>query len=79
MNYDFTARMEEKLDQIAEGDVQWKAVLDHFFSDFTQDLEKAEQEEDEGGMKLNHIVMTDIQCPTCSRPMGIRTASTGVF
>ncbi|MEF1168017.1 type I DNA topoisomerase [Vibrio campbellii] len=79
MNYDFTARMEQKLDQIAEGDVMWKDVLDNFFTDFTGDLEKAEQDENEGGMKLNHIVMTDIECPTCSRPMGIRTASTGVF
>ncbi|MCV5688052.1 DNA topoisomerase I subunit omega, partial [Escherichia coli] len=43
------------------------------------DLEKAELDESEGGMKLNHIVMTDIACPTCGRPMGIRTASTGVF
>ncbi|PFG45838.1 DNA topoisomerase I [Vibrio sp. ES.051] len=79
MNYDFTARMEQKLDQIAEGEVNWKAVLDNFFADFTGDLEKAERDESEGGMKLNHIVMTDIECPTCSRPMGIRTASTGVF
>ncbi|MEL7287117.1 MAG: DNA topoisomerase, partial [Pseudomonadota bacterium] len=79
MNYDFTARMEQKLDQIAEGDVMWKDVLDNFFTDFTGDLEKAEQDENEGGMKLNHIVMTDIECPTCGRPMGIRTASTGVF
>ncbi|HCG7182125.1 TPA: type I DNA topoisomerase [Vibrio parahaemolyticus] len=79
MNYDFTARMEQKLDQIAEGEVNWKAVLDNFFADFTGDLEKAELEESEGGMKLNHIVMTDIECPTCGRPMGIRTASTGVF
>ncbi|EMK6925583.1 type I DNA topoisomerase [Vibrio alginolyticus] len=79
MNYDFTARMEQKLDQIAEGEVNWKAVLDNFFADFTGDLEKAELDESEGGMKLNHIVMTDIECPTCSRPMGIRTASTGVF
>jgi DNA topoisomerase-1 len=79
MNYDFTARMEEKLDQIAEGDANWKGVLDNFFSDFTGDLEKAELEEDLGGMKPNHIVLTDIECPTCSRPMGIRTASTGVF
>ncbi|MGR5211700.1 type I DNA topoisomerase [Vibrio rotiferianus] len=79
MNYDFTARMEQKLDQIAEGEVKWKSVLDNFFTDFTGDLEKAEQDETEGGMKLNHIVMTDIECPTCSRPMGIRTASTGVF
>ncbi|EJB8405246.1 type I DNA topoisomerase [Vibrio parahaemolyticus] len=79
MNYDFTARMEQKLDQIAEGEVNWKAVLDNFFADFTGDLEKAELDESEGGMKLNHIVMTDIKCPTCGRPMGIRTASTGVF
>jgi DNA topoisomerase-1 len=79
MNYDFTARMEQKLDQIAEGDANWKGVLDNFFSDFTNDLEKAEMDEDAGGMKPNHIVVTDIECPTCSRPMGIRTASTGVF
>ncbi|WP_321463458.1 type I DNA topoisomerase [uncultured Vibrio sp.] len=79
MNYDFTARMEQKLDQIAEGEVNWKSVLDNFFADFTGDLEKADLDESEGGMKPNHIVMTDIECPTCGRPMGIRTASTGVF
>jgi DNA topoisomerase-1 len=79
MNYDFTARMEEKLDQVAEGEVNWKKMLDGFFGDFTGELEKAELDEDHGGMKPNHIVMTDIECPTCSRPMGIRTASTGVF
>ncbi|MGD8123090.1 type I DNA topoisomerase [Vibrio sp. TRT 2004] len=79
MNYEFTSRMEEKLDQIAEGEANWKGVLDDFFNDFTSDLEKAEQDEDQGGMKPNHIVYTDIECPTCSRPMGIRTASTGVF
>ncbi|MCV5838425.1 DNA topoisomerase, partial [Escherichia coli] len=50
MNYDFTARMEQKLDQIAEGEVNWKAVLDNFFADFTGDLEKAELDESEGGM-----------------------------
>ncbi|GAM71893.1 DNA topoisomerase I [Vibrio sp. JCM 19236] len=79
MNYDFTARMEQKLDQIAEGDAAWTNVLDSFFEDFTTDLEKAELDADDGGMEQNHIVLTDIECPTCSRPMGIRTASTGVF
>ncbi|MBY7763017.1 type I DNA topoisomerase [Vibrio fluvialis] len=79
MNYDFTARMEQKLDQIAEGETSWKGVLDNFFEDFSQNLEQAEQDEEHGGMKPNHIVMTNIMCPTCSRPMGIRTASTGVF
>ncbi|USD66259.1 type I DNA topoisomerase [Vibrio sp. SCSIO 43136] len=79
MNYDFTARMEEKLDQIAEGEAVWKGVLDNFFADFTSDLEKAELDEAEGGMRPNNIVETDIECPTCGRNMGIRTASTGVF
>ncbi len=27
MNYDFTARMEQKLSKIAEGEVSWKGVL----------------------------------------------------
>ncbi|KXI23757.1 type I DNA topoisomerase [Photobacterium sanguinicancri] len=79
MDFDFTARMEGNLDKIAEGEKNWKQVLDQFFSDFTAELEKAELDEGEGGMKPNNIVETDIECPTCSRPMGIRTASTGVF
>jgi DNA topoisomerase I len=79
MNYDFTARMEQKLDQIALGQANWKSVLDDFYNDFTTDLEKAELEEVSGGMKPNHIVETNIHCPTCDRTMGIRTASTGVF
>jgi len=79
MNYDFTARMEEKLDKIADGNMNWKFVLDDFFQDFSEELHVAEKDEEQGGMKPNNIVLTDIECPTCSRPMGIRTASTGVF
>jgi Topoisomerase IA len=79
MDYDFTARMEASLDKIAEGQADWKGVLDDFFADFTAELEQAEQDEEEGGMKPNNMVMTDIDCPTCGRKMGIRTASTGVF
>ncbi|WP_028025214.1 type I DNA topoisomerase [Enterovibrio calviensis] len=79
MDYDFTARMEGNLDKIAMGSEDWKQVLNNFFKAFTDDLGKAELEETEGGMKPNSIVMTDIDCPTCGRKMGIRTASTGVF
>ena len=79
MNYDFTARMENSLDQVANNEAQWKAVLDSFFSDFSQQLGQAEKEPEEGGMQPNQMVLTSIDCPTCSRQMGIRTASTGVF
>ncbi|MDG2960202.1 type I DNA topoisomerase [Bisgaard Taxon 10/6] len=79
MNYDFTAGMEDMLDQIADGTKNWKAELNQFFKDFSGQLSKAELDELEGGMKPNSIVPIDIACPTCGRKMAIRTASTGVF
>ncbi|MBM7074391.1 type I DNA topoisomerase [Shewanella sp. 202IG2-18] len=79
MSYDFTADMEQTLDDVAHGELDWKNVLDGFYKGFTGKIEKAELEPDEGGMKPNHMVETDIECPTCHRHMGIRTGSTGVF
>lgn len=79
MDYDFTARMEDHLDEVATHKAEWKHVLNDFFKDFSHDLETADKAPEEGGMRLNNMVMTSIHCPTCSREMGIRTASTGVF
>jgi len=77
MNYDFTANMEESLDQVAAGETAWKQLLDDFYSGFTDQLAKAQA--DDGGMRGNNPTNTDIKCPQCDRPMQIRTASTGVF
>ncbi|UDG80962.1 DNA topoisomerase 1 [Candidatus Hartigia pinicola] len=79
MNYDFTARMENQLDHIANHKAEWKVVLDDFFSDFTQKLNIAEKKPEDGGMRHNPMVITSIICPNCKNNMGIRTASTGVF
>ncbi|RKF20258.1 type I DNA topoisomerase [Alginatibacterium sediminis] len=76
MSYDFTAGMEEQLDDVAEGKLGWKDTLDKFYANFTKQLSKADADD---GMRANEPVLTDIQCPDCGRPMGIRTASTGVF
>ncbi|SEK77214.1 DNA topoisomerase-1 [Atopomonas hussainii] len=77
MDYSFTANMEESLDQVAHGSVQWKALLDDFYSDFRNKLETAANSD--GGMRANQPTLTDIACRECARPMMIRTASTGVF
>jgi len=77
MSYDFTAQMENSLDNIAQGKLDWHKQLDEFYAEFKADLQKAEAET--GGMRSNQMVLTDIDCPTCGRKMGIRTASTGVF
>ncbi|ABE55608.1 DNA topoisomerase [Shewanella denitrificans OS217] len=80
MSYDFTASMEQTLDDVAQGKLEWKQVLDGFYGDFTKQLEKAELDPEDGGMHLNQMVLTEaISCPTCDRPMGIRTGTTGVF
>ncbi|MGX5914548.1 type I DNA topoisomerase [Aliidiomarina sp. Khilg15.8] len=79
MSYNFTAEMEQRLDDIAFGKADWKDALDQFYSDFKGHLERAELPPEEGGMRSNQMVPTDIDCPTCGRKMGVRTASTGVF
>ncbi len=77
MDYDFTAKMEDSLDEVADGKTDWKQLLNDFYAGFTEQLEKAQAEE--GGMRLNDPTDTDIPCPKCGRHMQIRTASTGVF
>ncbi|MCV2885368.1 type I DNA topoisomerase [Aestuariibacter sp. AA17] len=79
ISYDFTANMEQQLDEIADGKANWKEVLNDFYKDFYQKLLQAEKDPDEGGMRPNQAVETEIGCDVCSRPMNVRTASTGVF
>ena len=74
LDYSFTARMEEQLDDIANGDKNWIDELNRFYGWFSQELEEAA-----AGMRENAPTMTDVQCPTCGRPMAVRTGSTGVF
>ncbi|MGI6409542.1 MAG: type I DNA topoisomerase [Gammaproteobacteria bacterium] len=77
MDYGFTAQMEERLDNVAHGQLDWKQLLDEFYGDFRKKLEQADSAE--GGMRRNMPTLTDIPCKECGRPMMIRTASTGVF
>ncbi|WP_027966615.1 type I DNA topoisomerase [Halomonas halocynthiae] len=76
MDYSFTARMEDNLDEVAEGQRRWRELLDAFYAEFRHELSVAESDQ---GMRPNQPVPTDIDCPTCGRKMQIRTASTGVF
>ena len=79
MSYDFTANMEQQLDDIAGGQKDWKQVLNEFYEDFYNKLLKAEKDVDDGGMRPNQAIPAGISCSTCGREMNVRTASTGVF
>lgn len=77
LDYNFTATMEEKLDEVADGKLGWQKLLNDFYADFQVKLGQAEDKD--GGMRANEPTETDIECPKCSRHMQVRTASTGVF
>ncbi|MBO1254949.1 type I DNA topoisomerase [Alteromonas sp. 5E99-2] len=79
MNFDFTANMEQQLDDIADGKESWKEVLNRFYGDFSKKLETAEKSDEDGGMRQNQAIPAGIECETCGREMNVRTASTGVF
>ena len=77
MDYGFTAAMEESLDVVAEGKKDWIDLLNEFYKNFSNTLDKAQAAD--AGMRRNQPVETDIECSTCGRNMQIRTGSTGVF
>lgn len=75
MDYNFTASMEQSLDKIAQGESKWKNVLDEFYQDFDAKLEDAKL-----NMRSNNPILVDaVLCPTCERPMALRTGRTGMF
>ena len=51
MDYGFTATMEEHLDEIASGTLNWKDLLNRFYKDFSQKVEGAK--EANAGMRPN--------------------------
>ena len=78
LDYGFTATMEERLDEVAEGLLPWTDLLNEFYADFSGKLSQATNDGPDG-MQPNDPTPTGIPCDSCGRQMQIRTASTGVF
>jgi len=77
MDYEFTANLENNLDSVARGELDWRNVLDNFYKAFQKDLVSASEE---NGMRGNKPTSTDITCPSCKKTnMVIRNSSNGVF
>ena len=72
----FTARMEEELDEVEDGSMDWRKVMEEFYGPFSQSLEKAQ-----GGMRdiKKEEVPTDLVCPKCGKPMIIKWGRKGNF
>ncbi len=76
MDYEFTANLENNLDCVARGELNWRNVLDDFYNSFQKDLVSASEE---NGMRGNQPTNTDIICRCGKTNMVIRNSSNGVF
>lgn len=76
VNSDFTAQMEQNLDDIEAGKREWIEVLDQFYQPFNTELSKAEEEMAEIEIKDEPA---GFDCPECGNPMVIKIGRFGKF
>lgn len=76
VDYDFTAKIEENLDEIAQGKIEWQKVMADFYGPFSKNLEEKERE-----LSKKEITEepTDQVCEKCAKPMVIKIGRFGKF
>ena len=76
INVEFTAKIENEFDEIAEGKEQWKQMIREFYGPFEKELEKVEKE-------LEHVELvdevSDVPCDKCGRMMVYKYGKYGKF
>jgi DNA topoisomerase-1 len=75
-NVQYTAHMEEELDEIEEGRVRWTDTLAEFYEKFTKDLEMARRHMRD--VKRQEII-TDERCENCGAQMAVKFGRYGQF
>lgn len=76
VDYEFTAEMENNLDEIARGKKEWQPVIADFWNPFKENLDKKEKEIDK---KVLTEEQTDEKCEKCGSGMIIKTGRFGKF
>ena len=76
VNVEFTAKIEEEFDEVAEGKEKWKTVIREFYGPFEKEVEKVEKE-------LEHVELvdevSDVPCEKCGRMMVYKYGRYGKF
>ncbi len=76
IDFQFTAEMEDDLDEIARGKKQWRPVIGSFWKPFKDNLDKKEKEISKQALTEEK---TDEVCEKCGSPMIIKTGRFGKF
>ncbi|MDY0234457.1 MAG: type I DNA topoisomerase [Gudongella sp.] len=76
INEEFTAKLENELDDVASGNVEWKEVVRKFYKEFYKELKIAEEEIDK--IEIQDEV-SDVICEKCGRNMVVKNGRFGKF
>ena len=76
VDYDFTAKMENELDDIAIDKKEWQPVIKEFYEPFEKNLKEKEKELDK--KEITHE-KTNEKCPDCKAPLIIKVGRFGKF
>jgi len=74
INVKYTAKMEEELDNIADGKEVWYEMLENFYKDFEPEVQNAFN-----NMEKKEAEETGEVCPNCGKPMVIKSGKYGKF
>ena len=77
INVHFTARMEDELDRVENGEYEWVKVVEDFYGPFSKDLDAAEKNRKK--LKERTQEETDEVCEKCGEPMLIKWGRNGKF
>ncbi len=72
----FTGEMEDKLDSIEQGGTDWRNIISEFYTGFSQELKKADEEVER---IEKEVVLSDEKCEICGKPMAIKEGRFGNF
>lgn len=76
VDVEFTAGMEEELDEVEDGDIQWKKVIREFYPPFKDNLDKAQTSIEKIKIKDEE---SDVVCDKCGRKMVYKLSKFGKF
>lgn len=76
VDYDFTAKLEDELDDVAYGEKTWIPVLEAFWQPFHHLIDEVEKNVDRSEVTQEKL---DENCPTCGKPLSIRLGKRGRF
>jgi len=77
VDYEFTANMEERFDDIADGKVKWVPIISEFYKPFEKNIKARDKELQKADFTF--LGMSEEDCPKCGKKLMVKLGKFGKF